>query len=293
MAFLKGILATTLVALNTIVVCVPLFVIAALRAVSPAGLKRWLSRKLDHWIIDGWVATNRACFGLLRLCNVTVEWQDAEQLDRARWYLVISNHQSWTDILLLQTSLYGHIPPIKFFTKRELIWVPFIGLAMWLLGFPYVRRMTKEQAAKRPELVRADRDATLAACEEFRKHPTTVLNFLEGTRFTPTKHARQQARYQHLLNPKIGGLSYVLSGLSEELHRLVDVTITYPHGTPTFWEFMKGKCPDAHLLVQCREIPPEIRSKVDDGEQRRVLAPWIEALWREKDTRLAAETVPG
>lgn len=291
MAFLKGILATTLVALNTVVLCVPLFVVSVVRAVSPAPTRRWLSRKLDGWIIDGWVATNRACFGVLRLCNVIVDWEGAEQLSRDRWYLVVSNHQSWTDILLLQTSLHGHIPPIKFFTKRELIWIPFIGLAMWLLGFPYVRRMTKEQIAQKPELVRADRDATLAACEEFRHHPTTVLNFLEGTRFTPAKHARQQGRFKHLLNPKIGGLSYVLSGLSEELDRLVDVTITYPHGTPTFWEFMQGKCPDAHLLVQCREIPPEIRIKGDDDDQRNVIAPWVESLWREKDARLATETV--
>jgi 1-acyl-sn-glycerol-3-phosphate acyltransferase len=276
-AFLKGILATTLVALNTIVLCMPLFVVSAVRAVSPTALKRWLSRKLDHWIIDGWVATNRACFGFLGLCNVEVEWQDAEGLDRNGWYLVISNHQSWTDILLLQISLYGHIPPIKFFTKRELIWVPFIGLAMWLLGFPYVRRMTREQIARKPELVRADREATLAACEEFRNHPTTVLNFLEGTRFTPAKQARQEARFEHLLNPKIGGLSYVLSGLSSELNGL--------------WEFMQGKSPDAHLLVQCREIPQEVRAHADGDEQREVLAPWIEALWREKDARLAAQTV--
>ena len=37
MAFLKGILATTLVALNTIALCIPLFVVAAVRAVSPAA----------------------------------------------------------------------------------------------------------------------------------------------------------------------------------------------------------------------------------------------------------------
>ncbi|HEY5679661.1 MAG TPA: acetyltransferase [Pseudomonadales bacterium] len=291
MAFLKGILATTLVALNTIVLCIPLFLVSAVRALSPAAIKRWLSRKLDRWIIDGWVATNRACFGWLDLCDVEVQWQGAERLDRDRWYLVISNHQSWTDILLLQTSLYGHIPPIKFFTKRELIWIPFIGLAMRLLGFPFVRRMTREQIAKKPELVRADRDATLAACQEFRNHPTTVLNFLEGTRFTPAKQARQDARFKHLLNPKIGGLSYVLSGLSKELDRLVDVTITYPRGTPTFWEFMQGKCPAAHLLVQCREIPQDVRAPGNDDEQREVVSPWIEALWREKDARLGAQTV--
>jgi hypothetical protein len=113
-----------------------------------------------------------------------------------------------------------------------------------------------------------------------------VLNFLEGTRFTEEKHARQRARFERLLNPKIGGLSYVMSGLNNHLHKLVDITISYPNGTPTFWEFMQGLSPDVNMLIQCRTIPSQARTQ-DDSEQRKVLAPWIEELWREKDQRLA------
>lgn len=285
MALLKGILSTTLLGINTVVVCVPLVLLGPFRLLGPKSVQDYLSRKFDHWVIDGWVYTNRAIFRLLRLCKVNITWEGAEDISRDRWYMVISNHQSWTDIVLLQTNLYDRLPPIKFFTKRQLLWIPFLGQAMWILGFPYVRRVNKAQVAKNPKLRKSDREATLEACEGFRNHPTTVLNFLEGTRFTPDKHARQKARFEHLLNPKVGGLSYVMSGLNDHLHKLVDITISYPHGTPTFWDFMRGLCPEVDILVQCRTIPADARCE-SDSEQRKVLTPWIEELWQEKDQRL-------
>jgi 1-acyl-sn-glycerol-3-phosphate acyltransferase len=60
---------------------------------------------------------------------------NAEALHRDGWYLAISNHQSWPDILILQTIL-RRTPAIKFFTKRQLLFIPFFGQAMWCLGFP-------------------------------------------------------------------------------------------------------------------------------------------------------------
>ncbi len=291
MALLKGILSTTLVMVSTVIVCIPLLILGPIRLVGSASVRDYLSRKFDHWVIDSWVATNRLIFRVLRLSNVHITWEGADDLSRERWYVVISNHQSWTDILLLQTNLFGHIPPIKFFTKHQLLWIPFLGQAMWILGFPYVRRMSKAQLAKNPKLLKSDRKATLDACERFRSHPTTVLNFLEGTRFTAAKRATQRARFEHLLNPKIGGLSYVMSGLNNHLHKLVDITISYPQGIPTFWEFMQGLSPEVNMLIQCRTIPSDARND-SDSEQRKILAPWIEELWREKDQRLARpETV--
>ncbi|MDH3642090.1 MAG: acetyltransferase, partial [Gammaproteobacteria bacterium] len=230
MALLKGILSVTLLTVNTVVVCIPLVIFGPIRFFGPQSAKDYFNRMLDHWVIDGWVGTNRLIFKALRLTKVHITWEGAEDVSREQWYMVISNHQSWTDIVLLQTNLINHLPPIKFFTKRQLLWIPFLGQAMWMLGFPYVRRMSKAQIAKNPKLVRSDREATQDACQGFRNHPTTVLNFLEGTRFTAAKHARQKARFEHLLNPKIGGLSYVMSGLNDHLHKLVDITISYPHG---------------------------------------------------------------
>lgn len=290
MSLIIGILTSTGIIINTTFNCLVLYMVSLVRlALGVVGLKRAESALTEHTdlIIDSWVGCNRALFKLLRLTRVDTRWINAPDLSRKRWYIVVSNHQTWTDILILQVSLLGHIPPLKFFTKSQLIWIPLLGPAMWLLGFPYVRRMDKAQIEANPELLEVDRQATLAACRGFKNHPTAVLNFLEGTRFTPEKHGAQSpARFQTLLNTKIGGLSYALTALNEELHYLIDVTITYPNGVPTFWQFMKGECRDVQLRIACHQVPENITQAADFDEKRALIGPWIEALWQEKDARL-------
>jgi 1-acyl-sn-glycerol-3-phosphate acyltransferase len=291
MNVLRGLATFVLIALNTLLACIPLYLMGLLRLALRGESRRALNRRMDG-IIDYWVGCNRLLFRAFRLTRVNVRIEGDADLARDHWYLVVSNHQSWADILILQTTFRHLIPPIKFFTKQQLIWIPLLGVAMWLLGFPYVRRMSREQIAANPELVALDREATLAACAGFRDHPTTVLNFLEGTRFTPAKHAAQDARFRNLLNPKLGGMSYVVHALSDRLHRVLDVTIDYPHGIPTFWELVQGHCQEVNFLVQSRELPAEVRQAPDAEAVRAALVPWVEAIWREKDGRLARSSVP-
>jgi 1-acyl-sn-glycerol-3-phosphate acyltransferase len=284
MNLLRGTTAFVLICANTLVLCVPLYLMGLLLAVSRGRAYDAVHRRMDV-IIDLWVGANRRIFAILDLARTHLELQGDEPLGRDRWYVVISNHQSWSDILILQNSLWGRIPPLKFFTKQQLIWIPLLGVAMWLLGFPYVRRASREQIARNPELLAQDRAATLKACERFRDHPTSVLNFLEGTRFTPAKRAGQAARFDNLLNPKLGGMSYVVAGLEDKIHKVLDVTISYPGGIPTFWELLQGRCRDVAVLIQCRDLPDDLHQSDSDVARDR-LAPWIEALWREKDARL-------
>ncbi|MDP6376829.1 MAG: acetyltransferase [Pseudomonadales bacterium] len=284
MGTLKGTVTLLLIITNTVWHCLILFVLALIRIPLSGSARVRVEVWMDHWVIDPWVATNRWWFRFIKLCDVNVEWNDPLGLNRDSWYIVVSNHQTWTDILLLQTTLRDAIPPVKFFTKQQLIWVPFIGVAMYILGFPYVRRISREQRMQNPALANVDRDNTLAACDGFRTHPTAALNFLEGTRFTREKHDRQQRpAYTHLLNPRLGGLGHVLQGLAEELHCLVDVTIVYPQGVPTFWEFLKGECPRVEIHIESRRLPEDI---LDEETQRDALVPWVAAIWQEKDGRL-------
>ncbi len=171
---------------------------------------------------------------------------------------MISNHQSWSDILVLQDTFLRRIPPLKFFVKRQLIWIPLLGLAMWLLGFPYVRRYSREALANDPSLRRHDQDATQRASEFFKQRPTSVLNFMEGTRFTPEKHTYQQSKYRNLLMPKTGGFGYVVAALGERVDQVLDVTIVYPNGAPSFWEFISGQCRDVRVEIAGRPVPPEL-----------------------------------
>ena len=286
MAWLKGALSAAFIAINTIGVCVPLYFAALVRLFLIGGWRRAVTRRMDL-AIDVWVSANRGLLRALNLVDLEVAWPSAP-LRRNQWYLVVSNHQTWADILLLQTTLRPVLPPLKFFTKRQLIWLPLAGLAMKLLGFPYVRRgRPSAMHANRAEVAAKDREATMAACAVFRNHPTAVLSFLEGTRFTSAKHEAQESRFRHLLNPKIGGLSYVLSGLQEQLHQLVDVTIHYPDGVPGFWAFLQGRRRRVRMWVEVQDLRLEMRTQ-DPTAQRAALGPFIEELWRAKDARLHA-----
>lgn len=284
MNLLRGATALILICTNTLVLCIPLYLMGLLLVVPGARARAALRRRMDG-IVDLWIGGNRLIFAVLRLTRIDLELQNGQALARDRWYLVISNHQSWSDILILQNALWRRVPTLKFFTKQQLVWVPLIGLAMWFLGFPYVRRASREQIARNPDVLIRDRDATIEACRRFRDYPSSVLNFLEGTRFTSDKRVAQQPRFSHLLNPKLGGMSYVVAVLEDRIHKVLDVTIVYPAGTPTFWHLLQGRCQDVKVLVQCRDLPEDLHQKDSDAVRER-LAPWIEELWREKDARL-------
>jgi hypothetical protein len=128
-------------------------------------------------------------------------------------YLVISNHQSWVDIPALIQALNRRTPFFKFFLKKELIWVPFLGLAWWALDYPFMKRYSKAFLAKHPELAGQDLKITKEACELFKRQPVTVVNYLEGTRFNETKRKQQGSPFKRLLKPKAGGVAFVLAAM--------------------------------------------------------------------------------
>jgi 1-acyl-sn-glycerol-3-phosphate acyltransferase len=222
-----------------------------------------------------WVAFNDLILAAVGRTRWDV--QGMKGLHRRGWYLVSANHQTWTDILVLQKIFRGRIPFLKFFLKAELIWVPVIGLAWWALDFPFMKRGKKGG--------RSDLETTRIACEKFKLIPTSVINFVEGTRFTPAKHARQASPYRHLLKPKIGGLGIALATMGEQFEALLDVTIVYPHGAPRFWDLLCGRIDAVTVRVQQREIPPQVLGSdpVGDKAYRQRISAWVEQQWAEKD----------
>ncbi len=283
---LRGIVSIAFISVHTVLWCIPLYVMGLVRIGVPVhAVRRRIGGAMDR-IIDGWVASNRALLWSLRLTKLDVRVQGDGGFRRDGWYLIVSNHQSWADILVLQDLFLGRVPPLKFFTKRELIWAPMVGVAMWLLGFPYVRRYGREVLEAHPELREHDRNATLRACERFLERPTSVLSFLEGTRFTPAKHAAQQSPHTWLLKPKSSGFAYVAEALDDRLGGMVDVTIDYPGGTPSFWDFLCGRCRRVDVRVTSLGVPEVVASVAESGG-REALRGWIDDLWRAKDGELA------
>ncbi|HCA00123.1 MAG TPA: acyltransferase, partial [Pseudomonas sp.] len=220
-----------------------------------------------------------------------IRWdvQGLDQVDMHHSYLVTSNHQSWADILVLQYQLNRRMPFLKFFLKQELIWVPVIGLCWWALEFPFMKRFSKEYLAKHPEKRGEDLATTRRACERYRTNPVSVFNFLEGTRFTEDKHAEQASPYRHLLKPRAGGIAFVIDAMGEQLSALINITIHYPDGRPSFWDLLAGNIPRVVVRVEAQPIPAEfLRRNYDQDESYRLaFQQWVNQLWTEKDAQLA------
>lgn len=281
-AAVRGGLTGLALGLNTLAVCLCMVPPALLKLVAPAeAVRRGCDRALNA-LASGWVANNNAWIAAVRPGTWSVE--GVAGLNPRGWYLVSSNHQSWVDILVLQRVFHGQIPFLKFFLKQELIWVPVIGLAWWALDFPFMKR-GRGQGARQNDL-----ETTRLACEKFKRIPTTVINFVEGTRYTAAKRARQGSPYRHLLKPKIGGLGIALATMGEQFEALLDVTIVYPGGAPSFWDLLCGRIPGVTVRVQQRQIPPGVLGGDPVGDQayRQRIGAWVEQQWAAKD-RLIGE----
>ena len=284
---LRGIVTATLLGLNTLMISLSLVPPALAKLLLPAQAVRRVSDRLMNSLASLWVGNNNAWIAAVSPTPWDVQGVDG--LHERGWYLVSSNHQSWVDILVLQRIFHGRIPFLKFFLKQELIWVPVIGLAWWALDFPFMKR-GKGSGARQNDL-----KTTREACEKFKLIPTTVINFVEGTRFTPAKHAAQQSPYRHLLKPKIGGLGIALAAMGEQFEALLDVTIVYPHGAPTFWHLLCGQIDAVTVRVQQREIPPAVLGgdPLQDKDYRQRIGQWVDEQWRDKDGLIDALLQPG
>ncbi|PIE61528.1 MAG: acyltransferase [Desulfobacterales bacterium] len=282
---LKGGLSFIVILLNTIVLCVPLLLSSLLKFVIPIKGFIVVIDKCLIGIATLWISINRLNFSFFNKIHWDV--RGLETLSRREWYLVVSNHQSWVDILVLQNIFNRKIPMLKFFLKKELIWVPFLGLAWWALDFPFMKRYSKAFLEANPHLASKDLESTKAACEKFKHTPISVMNFVEGTRFTPEKHKRNASPYTHLLPPKAGGIGFVLGAMGEYLQKLINVTIVYPGHRPSFWEFLSGRV--KNVMVDIEVIPIShipIDSNLNDDNSKSHLYSWLNELWRAKDIKI-------
>jgi 1-acyl-sn-glycerol-3-phosphate acyltransferase len=281
--FIRLPLALSLVCLNVLAHSAVLFVFAAIKALVPIpSFRVWISRALVA-IAEQWIAVNGVLFGWFTRTRWRVD--GLEGLNRYGWYLVLSNHQSWVDIPVLQKTFNRRIPFLKFFLKQQLKWVPVLGLAWWALDFPFMQRYSKETLEQHPEWRGKDKQATRKACERFRHSPVSVMNFVEGTRFTPTKHAKQESPYANLLRPRAGGVAFVLETMGDMLQSIIDVTIVYPHGQSTLIDLLANRVSEIRVFIRQLPIPKEFTSGdyENDAEFRARFQAWISGIWMEKD----------
>lgn len=285
---LKGVATLSLMVANVVFWVPILMVVALAKLVVPLDGWRTMVSRWMTGLAEAWISCNGAIFRLMGVLRLKAE--GLAGLAPREWYLVVSNHRSWVDILVLQELFNRRIPLLKFFLKQQLIWVPLLGLAWWALDFPFMKRHTQAYLARHPEARGQDLAATRKACAHFAALPTSVMNFVEGTRYTPAKHAALGSPYRHLLPPRAGGIAFVLSAMGQMLHSMLDVTIAYRETSPTLWDLCCGRLGTVHVDVRKRPIERWTTEGdySDDADFRARFQAWLAEVWAEKDRQLDA-----
>lgn len=281
-ALLTGIILGTLLLANLLFWAVPVYILILIKLVTWGRARVWVSRATAN-TAQAWAAVNTWMW--TRLLDIEWDIHGVENLDPEGKYLVVCNHQTWNDIPILMTAFGQRVPFFKFFIKQQLIWVPILGLVWWGLDFPFMRRHTRQQIAKNPALRGKDLDTTRKACAKYRHQPVTILNFMEGTRFTAAKKTAQKSPYNNLLKPRSGGMALVLAAMGEQIDAMLDVTIYYPHGGGGLWDLICGRLRSVVVEVRRIEIPEKFIG-TKNGTNAKAVQVWVNGVWAEKDQRL-------
>lgn len=261
-----SILSVTAITLNLTFWLIPVFIIAIGQALARSqGTKAFWYRILDT-IYHAAVHFNSAW--VTRVLGVNIVVHGEVPRDPAEHLVVVSNHRSWFDILVLHALVTGEGPMIKFLMKKQLIYIPVVGWLCFALNFPRLNRGGSEDGRAR------DYDTVQQAAESLDGAPGALLSFAEGTRFSPAKQRARQSPYRYLLQPHSGGLRIILAAMPDV--RILDCTLVYPDHSLSFWQCLGGDLHEIHVWID--SIPA---SEVTDVNA------WLAERWQIKDRRIA------
>lgn len=245
--------------------------------------------KLTQRVATGmslWQKGNRFIMNLI--CRPKFDIRGLEGLSEDKWYLLVSNHMSGFDIAVLSYVFQDKIPPAKYFLKKELLYVPFLGVGCWALGMAFVKRYSHKHMRKNKHMKNESLIQTKKACQHFKQFPTTVVNFLEGGRFTKKKC--EHSPYQHLLRPKAGGIALTLGALENQFDKLLNVTLVYPshhQQENILFSFLMGRLGTIVVQVETLDIPQiDYALYSSDAQCRAHFQQWLNHLWAEKDKQI-------
>lgn len=280
---LQGAIVFLVVTVSTIVLTTIIFILSIFKLIAPKGRATDAMTHLLSSFGELWVSVNKSVVWFYR----DMEWdvQIPDDISHKGRYLVFCNHQSGVDILALQHSLNRRAPFGRYLLKQQLIWVPVLGVAWWALDMAFLRRYSRQELLKNPSLRGKDLENAARACEKLKHIPVSMMTFPEGTRFSEAKRMEQNSPYTHLLRPRYGGVGQVLYSFDDALDSLIDVTITYPHGTPSVWQYISGQVKKISVNIQLRPIADNIRGQNfrEDSVAKRELKTWVDGIWQEKE----------
>jgi len=177
-------------------------------------------------------------------------------------FIIVANHYSWIDIIVLYATVYTKTMPFVFVMKRDLIKLPFIGVICWGLGHPLIYR----GRARRKNLMILQDAARRALIYRY-----GIMIFPEGTRYT--KSLGKPKGYKHLLTPRTIGFEKVLDSMGGKI-KVIDVTLQYATSSHAVWDFLRGKLGHVSVCSDCETVHYEQAEK------------WLLARWSIKDQQL-------
>jgi 1-acyl-sn-glycerol-3-phosphate acyltransferase len=286
---LQGGLMFIMVTISTVTLTLVVCVLSLFKLLTRKGRFRYTIPRWSSSIGELWVSSHKALAWFYR----DLEWEVElpEGISHEGRYLVCCNHQSSVDILALQHCLNRKAPFGRYLLKQQLIWVPVLGIAWWVLDMVFVRRYSRQELIRNPALRGKDLENAARACEKLKHIPVSMMTFPEGTRFTEAKRDQQHSPYRHLLKPKYGGVGQVLYSFDDALDSMIDVTITYPGGVPTIWQYMSGQVKKICIYVRLRPIAENLRGadfRQDPGVKN-ALKGWLDGIWAEKEDYIATK----
>ncbi len=284
---LHAVLAVFILILTTTLCFIPILFIGLFKLFPNKNWQSLCTRTVDE-IATFWCSINNLYLDKVQKFHLDIT--GLENLNRKNWYLVVANHQSWLDIVILQRLFNRKIPVLKFFIKDQLKWVPLLGFSWWAMGCPFMKRYSKEYLAKNPHKKGKDLISTRKAIEVFKRTPASMMNFIEGTRFTLNKKQQQQSPYAHLLKPKAGGISFIISSMSEQITSLLDVTIVYAEKKHSLWDFLCKRVRSAKIFIRQIPIPSKFISTqlLENAQMHSEFKEWLNEQWAEKDKLIAS-----
>lgn len=272
-----------LFAADAILLATPVVVLGIVRFLLPLKSVATVIEKIDYYIYWLWSINSKHI--ILLTNNIKFHISGDEPLGPGKSCVVISNHKSWIDILMLTTVFEAKIPITKFFMKKNLIYIPFIGLACYALGMPFLRRYPKEKILKNPKLRAKDIETTKRACRDFVDYPASLVSYVEGTRYTHKKAEKYHSPYKNLMPPKYTGLGVAISEIGKDIECIYNLTFYYPDlKKPGFLELLLGRVKHVYArieVIRSEEIPQG--NYLEDNQFKQEFSSYIQNLWDQKD----------
>mgnify|MGYP000229829739 CR=1 FL=1 len=95
--------------------------------------------RVAQWLFRLWVDI------IIWTCGMKIRAEGMENIDPARSYIVVANHQSYMDIPALA---YVFPSRLRFIAKSSLLYIPFFGITMKRLGHAIINRGERVKALK-------------------------------------------------------------------------------------------------------------------------------------------------